>query len=170
VKPISDVPSSSEQPSRANFDRNFDRGFALVATLVVLASLGAGFWVLGSPDQQRLMALDRQRRQDLWGMANDLNMSKQAQLGKDKWVLPETLSVGTDQSGAPRLRQDPVTQQPYEYKRLSETTYQLCAKFATDTSTYPLRNPTQQRWWHHPKGRHCFKFNVNAPVPADYSW
>lgn len=142
----------------------FDRIFALVAAIAVAIGVVAGFWVLGSPNRQRQIAADRERIQDLrsivWRLYED------AEKARDRGQpveLPESLE-GRDRTT------DPITDQAYEYRRLSETTYELCAEFATDSSTYPLSQAPrdqQEKNWRHPQGRHCFKFDVSEdPSPV----
>ena len=135
--------------------RAFDRAFAGVATAAVIAAIAAGFWVLGTPGRQREVAADRQRLQDIATMAQRLH---ERYLGTNSDLpLPTTLE-------ADDLRYDPLTNQPYEYTRLSDRTYELCATFDTDSSTHRLSNqnptPEAQRW-QHPEGRHCFEFDVD---------
>ena len=136
---------------------NFDRSFALIAIIAVAIGIVAGFWVLGTPNRQRLIAADRKRIQDLrsivWRLYED------AEKARDRGqpvALPESLE-GRDRTT------DPITKLAYEYHRLSETTYELCAEFATDSSTYPLSpapRDGQEKDWQHPQGRHCFEFDV----------
>ena len=83
---------------------------------------------------------------------------------KDDYKLPKTLLENN-------LAKDPLTNQPYFYARLSETTYQLCAEFATDSNTYLLQNRSQDRnidKWAHPQGWHCFNFEVTEQPPILY--
>ncbi len=134
--------------------KTFDQTFAGVATAAVVIGIVAGFWVLGTPGRQREIASDRQRISDLVAIAQNLHQDYQAQ--QDNFRLPESLKAD-DQ------RTDPITRQLYEYSRLSNVTFELCATFATDSSTYPFRNrprPPEARRWEHPKGRHCFEFDV----------
>jgi hypothetical protein len=134
--------------------KTIDRAFAGVATAAVVAGIFAGFWVLGTPGRQRAIALDRQRLQDLNMMAQSLHQDYQAQ--QDTFQLPAEL----DQDD---LRIDPLTNQPFEYRRLSANSFELCASFDTDSSTYPFSNrpqPPDTRRWEHPAGRHCFEFDV----------
>ena len=132
---------------------SLDQVFATVATVAVIFGLVAGFWVLGTPSRQRLIAADRQRLQDIRSTAQKLYGKAK---GKEDYKLPKTLRENV-------LAQDPLTNQPYFYQRLTEKTYQLCAEFATDSSTYPLQNRSQKRnldKWAHPQGKHCFDFDV----------
>jgi hypothetical protein len=130
-----------------------DQVFATVATCAVGCGLLAGFWVVGTPGYQRLVRVDQQRLGDLSSIAN--NLYRQAQDKKSDFKLPESLPTSIQ-------AKDPLTKQPYGYTRLTEKTYQLCAEFATDSSTYPLQNSpdADQGAWTHPKGKHCFDFDV----------
>jgi len=134
--------------------KTFDRIFTGVATAAVVAGILAGFWILGTPGRQRAISSDRQRISDLVAIAQNLHQDYQAQ--QDDFQLPETLA-------ADEQRTDPISRQVYEYQRLSDTTFELCANFDTDSSTYPFRNrprPPEARRWEHPEGRHCFEFDV----------
>ncbi|MEM9905811.1 MAG: hypothetical protein AAF921_12385 [Cyanobacteria bacterium P01_D01_bin.44] len=140
---------------------SFERSFATIATLAVLSGIVAGFWVLGSPGRQRLIASDQRRANDLQETARTLYW--QAQDKGEDYRLPDTLSTR-------ELGKDPITQQPYEYNRLSDSTYELCAVFETDSSTYPLRNrPSEEaEKWNHPEGQHCFEFDISEQPPSFY--
>lgn len=140
---------------------SFERSFATIATLAVLAGIVAGFWVLGSPGRQRLIASDQRRASDLQETARTLYW--QAQDKGEDYRLPDTLSTR-------ELGEDPITQQPYEYNRLSDSTYELCAVFETDSSTYPLRNRSSEEaeTWAHPEGQHCFEFDISEQPPSFY--
>lgn len=135
--------------------KSFDRAFAAVATAAVIAAIAAGFWVLGTPGRQREIAADRQRLQDVATIAQRLH---ERYLGTNSnLALPETL-VSED------MRYDPLTNQPYEYARLGDREYELCATFDTDSSTHRLSNqnpPPEAQRWQHPEGRHCFEFDVD---------
>ncbi|MBE9140088.1 hypothetical protein IQ254_23310 [Nodosilinea sp. LEGE 07088] len=135
--------------------RSFDRAFAGVATAAVIAAIAAGFWVLGTPGRQRDIAADRQRLQDLSLIAQRLN-ERYAAADDDSFELPETLAAQDSEN-------DPLTNQPYEYQKLGDRTFELCAMFDTDSSTYRLGNRqpnADQERWQHPVGRHCFEFDV----------
>lgn len=134
---------------------SFDQTFAVVATAAVVTGIVAGFWVLGTPGRQRSIAADRQRLQDLNDIAQALHNDFQAE--EDTFQLPESLDDN-------QIRRDPLTDQPYEFRRLSAKTFELCANFATDSSTYPLGNPRpteEANQWQHPEGRHCFELDVS---------
>ncbi|MGD1857758.1 MAG: hypothetical protein ACFB2W_26280 [Leptolyngbyaceae cyanobacterium] len=135
----------------------FDRIFTVLATLAVVAGATAGFWVLGTPGQQRLIMSDRQRLEDLNAIANTLYWKKQDQ---DDYVLPDALDPND-------RREDPITQELYQYSKIDDSQYQLCADFATDSSTQRLTN-TENRSWQHPEGPHCFDLDVSQAPPSLY--
>ncbi|WOD40030.1 hypothetical protein [Nodosilinea sp. E11] len=134
--------------------KTFDRMFTGAATVAVGLAIAAGFWVLGTPGRQRDIAADRQRLQDVAAIAQRLHDRYLAET--NSFELPTTLDPN-------ELRNDPLTNQPYEYERLGDRTFELCATFDTDSSTHRLRNtnfnPDAARW-QHPQGRHCFEFEV----------
>jgi hypothetical protein len=136
---------------------SFDQTFAAVATGAVVAGLIAGFWVLGTPGRQRQISADRQRIEDLQAVADILHQQYQQSLVQEEdYTLPDTLTASEN-------RTDPVLNQPYPYQRLSDQTYQLCADFATDSSTYAFVNrppSANAERWQHPEGTHCFEFDV----------
>lgn len=141
----------------------FDRNFALMASIAVAIGVVAGFWVLGGPNRQRLISADRERIEDLRSIAWRLYQeSEKAQDRGQPVELPESLE-GRNSAV------DPITNLAYEYRRLSQTTYELCAEFATDSSDYPLRQAPRNREeneWRHPQGRYCFELDVSeAPSP-----
>ena len=135
----------------------FDQIFATVATVAVAAGTVAGFWVLGTPGQQRLIMSDRQRLEDLSAIANSLYWKRQNQ---PDYVLPDVLD--TDDQ-----REDPITQEPYQYQKTDDSQFTLCANFATDSSTHRLTNVNYQNW-QHPQGFHCFEFDSQQQPPSLY--
>ena len=128
----------------------------------MVAAIAAGFWVLGTPGRQREIAADRQRSQDLMAIAQRLH--DQYTADDDNFELPATLD-------ATELGNDPLTNQPYEYGRLGDRTFELCATFDTDSSTHRLQEPQnnpEAEQWQHPEGRHCFEFDVTEYPPSVY--
>lgn len=146
-----------------------DRNFAIAATLAVVLGIISGFWILGTPQRQRLIAADRERISDLINISNQLyQRANNAQSLDQPFELPASLDQASRIGQAAQT--DPITNQPYTYRRLSNTTYELCATFATDTSTYSLQptpNGANQRW-QHPVGEHCFEFDVLEPAQYAY--
>jgi hypothetical protein len=144
-------------------DSTVDKNFTVISTAAVLAAIVAGFWLLGSPNQQRLISLDTQRVQDLSMIASELNIDLSPINGSTAAKpLPEQLPQ--------RIRdqfKDPDTQEPYTYKRISDQAYQLCATFATSSQKpQPTQNfPMGDARWQHPEGTHCYEFEKLAMQP-----
>jgi hypothetical protein len=98
------------------------------ALLVVVATIFSGFLIIGSPMDQRLYRFDEQKVQDL--------QSIQWQV-RDHWqtqgALPESLDVLSDPFTGYSVPKDAQTGAAYEYMRVSETTFELCATFNKDS-------------------------------------
>ncbi|NEO31647.1 MAG: hypothetical protein F6K36_14670 [Symploca sp. SIO3C6] len=141
----------------------FDRTFAFIATVAVVIGIAAGFWVIGTPHRQRQITADKERIRDLERIAQRLYRQAEQTQNRGKVVeLPEFLEERD-------LAIDQITNTPYEYRRQSSTTYELCANFDTDSATYRLKETPSQsspEYWQHPQGRHCFEFNVLEEPPS----
>jgi hypothetical protein len=119
------------------------RNFAAAAAALVLTGLIGGFSMLGPPSVQRQLEADRRRVEHLREIAGMLQ-------GRPE--LPQTLSE------LPATRADPVSGQPYEYRKISDTRYELCAVFQSADD--------RARFWSHGAGRRCFALdNVRGFVP-----
>lgn len=105
--------------------------------------LGIGFYMLGSPGRQREIEADRRRVEALQAIANGIH-------ARPDTPLPDTLQLSN-------LRQDPITQTPFEYHKLDENRYQLCAVFASNTTTDTSRQ--YQQFWLHAAGRQCYNLD-----------
>jgi magnesium-transporting ATPase (P-type) len=137
------------------------RNLAWVVSLVVLASIILGFFVVGTPGQQRDRKFDETR-------ISDLNML-QSQIISYLRVndsLPQSLSVmeGELMYSIPA---DPETGEPYEYRVLGEMTFELCAVFKTDGKNQSVfsfpSDPYRYMgnyWEQHGVGRACFEREV----------
>jgi hypothetical protein len=130
-----------------------DKAAAAGATGAVVITIAFGFFFSGSPQTQRLLSADDRRLTDLYNIANRLRLRPYST------ALPAGLSELSGNSGV-RLS-DPLTNQPYEYRRGQGTQYTLCA-------TFSLASPEEQRqetFWTHPAGRHCFSLDSSEQPP-----
>ncbi len=138
-------PRESPTAGRAN------NAFALAAALAVVAVVAVGFAMLGSPTAQRSVSADRQRVEDLQAIARELHLQRGRTGGAS---LPEQLDQVAFGQPSVRLRlKDPATQAAYEYHKRGQTSYDLCAVFATASEARPDGRP---RFWDHPQGRYCY--------------
>lgn len=140
-----------------------DRFFAIAAASVVVLGVLVGFALLGSPIQQRRIRSDQQRLQNLYAISEDIYAQAMRSQDLDEPVtLPSTLSDTLQTT-------DPISGEPYVYRPLEGTKYELCATFQTDNTIRRLQiDPIPgEAFWKHPEGNHCFQFDAlkQAPYP-----
>ena len=142
-------------------NRSLGRRLMLVATAIVVATLGAALWVMESPSKQRDRRIDERRIGELTAIANAVDAWRAS-----KASLPPSLAILAGEPGASLAVVDPVDGTPYEYRIVSTSRYRLCARFATTTSGgdadgAPMFWATSE--WQHPAGRHCFERKSGDP-------
>ena len=127
------------------------RWLAILATVVVVATLVAAFLVMRSPGEQRKVTLDLRRAQDLMQLGHAIDAHVQVH-GR----LPADLATLARQPGSLLPVGDPVTGQAYGYEVDGNRRYRLCAVFDTDTAATGAAalGPGE---WTHGAGRHCFE-------------
>ncbi|MDR3472829.1 MAG: hypothetical protein P4M09_14285 [Devosia sp.] len=127
--------------------------FAIVSGLIVLAAVVAGMVVVGSPRRARERALDTQRVQALQTLSNAVGQFRRAH-----GALPDTLTrLAQDQNDlAPSDLRDPETATPYEYRATGAASYELCARFATNSDEDEVIR------WRHGTGRACFSLTADG--------
>jgi hypothetical protein len=129
-----------------------DARAAAIASVAVLVVIIVGFRVLGGPGTQRLARSDERTVRALGELAQKI---QQKFRGSD---LPANLD-----SFPEKQRADPLTKKAFAYHPKSNTAYELCATFLTDTrQSEPgeADNP-----WRHPQGESCFQLDVTQTVP-----
>lgn len=147
--------------------------FSWIIVAVVVAAVGWGFVVIGSPFEQRDKRFDERRAQDLSIIQNYITNYWQ-----NKEVLPVNLSDLTDPLLGIVIPMDPETGELYEYRVVGDLTFELCAIFKTknkDNSRaismqYAPRGEIYN--WQHDIGRTCFErtidpdfFQIEKPRP-----
>ncbi|MCI2395537.1 hypothetical protein [Aliiroseovarius sediminis] len=95
---------------------------ALIAALVLVA-IAAGLTITGGPISARAERRDLARLDDLRTLKTLITCQHQV-----NGALPDTLFVDTNCAYSP-LGTDPLTNAPYGYEKLSDTSYRLCASF-----------------------------------------
>ena len=146
--------------------------FTYIIIAVVAISIVAGFFVLGTPQAERLKKLDDTRISNLqdiqWQIINYWQTKK---------TLPENLDLLVNETQGTRPPVDPETQSVYEYKILDskKLTFELCATFAAENSS--MANESQPKviygpygqepaqWnWQHKIGRTCFERTIDPDM------
>lgn len=140
--------------------------FASFIIAVVAAAIVAGFFIVGSPQEERLRRFDDRRVGDLQTIqAHVVNF------WQTKSKLPEALDELTDTISGFKAPRDPAVRLPYEYRVSGPLSFELCATFARasdeaqpggDRRPYPAEpagpyggNPIGQNW-EHAAGLACF--------------
>lgn len=166
----------------ANLKTNKPTIAAWTASILVLATIVAGFFMVGTPAQQRAKRFDQQRINDLQTIQGQL-----LNYWIQKEILPEELMELTrDQLSGFILPQDPETGEDYEYGKLTIFSFELCAVFKTKTNQesgsyyydydypgydqmMPVMPPAkgikgQFFPWSHDQGRICFERTIDPEL------
>jgi hypothetical protein len=133
---------------------NRDTWAAILATIAVVAVVAVGWHALGGPGTQRQVQSDFRAVRTLAELAQQIVFTWNS---SDK-VLPADLEKFPD-----ALKQNPVTNKAFIYRRKSNSEYELCATFVTDSRNLQTQNTYD--FWAHPKGDYCFQFDASQPVP-----
>lgn len=146
--------------------------FAGVVIAIVVAAVVYGLTLVGTPAQQRLLQFDERRVQDLQQISYAVD---------SYWQRNDQLPQNLEDLRAPTYYVgsivDPKTGEPYEYNVHSESSYEVCATFETDSSGQEgpsiAKPPFHQGVWEHGIGRTCFELEVavqvdnTRPIPVE---
>ena len=110
----------------------------------------------GSPRSQQLLKYDLQKVSDLQNMT--YSISSYFSL---KGVLPNDFA-DVYNGNYYNKKLDPQSQQPYEYRKTKEYTYEVCAEFNKKSEENKnTRYYGDENNWEHPAGKYCFIRSVN---------
>ena len=149
----------------------------IVAAVLVLGSIVAGFSVLGTPSSQRMLRYDSQKVSDLqniqWQIVN---------YWQQKGTLPTTLEQLQDPISGFVIPTDPQTRESYEYAKTNTLSFDLCADFNKSTGVmngsiarmpYPAEPAYSEPMikpggivesWQHEAGRQCFSRTIDPEL------
>lgn len=151
--------------------------FVWGVSLAVGVAVVGGFFLVGSPQEERLRKFDDQRVSDLQNIQWQI-----LPFWQKKERLPESLAELTDELSGyrPPLDPEPKRGMPYEYRSLPVRagrgpTFELCATFNRPSRTVPGAAPKAVRPeygpsgepfvgdvnWEHPEGRACFTRTID---------
>lgn len=139
-----------------------------VVSVVVLASVIAGFFTAGSPLKARLYRFDERRINDLQILQNEII---NYWIQKDK--LPATLDDLKNNITGFEPPIDPAANSAYEYKIFGKLNFELCADFDLAASEFGAPQPTKPRGyygdpygqnWSHDTGKTCFNRTIDPEL------
>jgi hypothetical protein len=123
-----------------------------VIVLVVALVVIRGMMIVGSPSEERTRQLDLRRIDHLQRISRlvEAYHTRSQQLPASLAERDVATVLEFDDIGL-----DPVTRQPYPYRVLSPTRYELCATF--DRASSDART---DYFWAHGAGQQCFTVNI----------
>jgi len=148
--------------------------------VLVVATLAAGFFIIGSPNAIRLYRFDDQKVGDLQSIQYQI-----VNYWQSKEKMPTTLTDLQDPINGFTIPVDPQTSTTYEYSVTGATSFKLCATFNADTQTNsptvsnrmmtaPIKAPTpagsvptttgqdlESASWYHTSGHDCFDRTID---------
>jgi hypothetical protein len=135
--------------------------FRIVAIVLVLGSILWGFSIIGSPRTQRLIRMDQEKISNLQEIQSQI-----LNYWTTKEMVPESLDELNDQFSGYVAPRDPQHDQPYEYRKVSAISFELCADFnrastgqERSQAMYPVFDNAET--WNHEEGRTCFTRTID---------
>lgn len=155
-------------------DARQSKRIGLIVSALVLASVISGFFIIGSPQTQRLLRFDMEKVNDLqniqWQIVN---------YWQNKNALPETLSNLEDSISGFIVPTDPQSGEQYEYNVISSLKFELCADFNKESVEQLVTNARIVKpipvgggfmdtpsadGWEHREDRNCFERTIDPDL------
>lgn len=150
------------------------RLIGIASGTMALLTVFAGFFVIGSPMDARLLRFDEEKVRDLESIQSQLTYHYQ-----QKAVLPESLAELNDALSGYMVPVDTQTKNQYRYEKLSELSFKLCATFNKESidrsgqggykdvsMVYP--SPGVANNWYHGAGEVCFTRTIDPELYPVY--
>jgi len=132
----------------------FRRAFPYIASVAVTAAIAAGLILIGPPSAERSRRLDEVRVGDLTQLASGIDLYWQRE-----GTLPASVdALATVPDAVFRSTMDPSTSEPYAYRSVDNSRYELCASFEGD-------GESRDHFWSHGAGRKCFGLDAQKRQP-----
>ncbi len=141
---------------------------AFVMAFLVLGSVILGFFVIGTPAEQRDRRFDERRVADLQTIQNQI-----VNYWIQKEKLPLNLNVLEDSISGFMIPKDPAANASYEYNVTDTLSFELCATFKVSSkdlgSSYngamsSYSYDAFQQNWDHETGRTCFTRTIDPEL------
>jgi hypothetical protein len=141
--------------------------FIYTVIAIVVITIIAGFFVVGSPKEERLHRSDEQRVSDLSFIQSEIT-----NFWQNKERLPQNLDELTNEIRGVKAPRDPETDVEYEYRIIDEENliFELCAIFSLSSpeseinpKRIPIRSPEPflNETWQHGEGHTCFERTID---------
>ncbi|MBU2542167.1 hypothetical protein KJ785_01235 [Patescibacteria group bacterium] len=142
----------------------------IIVSVVVVASIIIGFFIVGTPKDQRNRKFDENRIGDLQMLQGEI-----VNYWTKKDALPENLSKLEDDISGFKVPRDPNKVDVYEYQIIDPLTFELCATFAKANQNtkaglrgevYPMSPfyDSFQQNWNHEAGRTCWSRTIDPEL------
>ncbi len=130
------------------------RILAGVSSVFLIATLGVGFALAGTPGHQRAVRFDEQRVYNLSNIEMEIT-----NYWREKGALPTQLSDLQRDLYYFQVPVDPETNEAYAYEVTGDFTFKLCADFSAESQKIPANSdlslPSTEPWTHS-AGTTCF--------------
>jgi len=153
---------------RKNIKSKVSKILAWTLSFVVLASIIAGFFIIGTPAEQRERRFDEERVEDLQILQGQI-----INYWMQKEVLPQKLSELEDSISGFVVPEDPGSDLPYEYNVIDSLSFELCATFKTSSDDFVSASrgvrsispyDSFQQNWSHQAERTCFARTIDPEL------
>jgi len=146
------------------------RIFAITGSVLLVIAIVGGFFLVGTPAEQRAQRFDERRVNDLQSVQSEV-----INFYSTKEALPDSITdLENDVTGFIQPK-DPQSDASYEYTKTGELTFDVCATFAAkrdyadinkgspETLIYPPYGPYSDNWSHE-AGRFCFSRTIDPEL------
>ncbi len=139
--------------------------FTYLIILIVAVAIVAGFFVVGSPLEERLRKIDELRITHLQTIQSEI-----VNYWQQKARLPEKLGDLEDSIRGIKIPKDPETSTNYEYKINGPESFSLCANFSRKRESEDSKGgitmpyPVYGENWGHPEGYYCFERKIDKDL------
>ena len=150
-----------------NENPKYARRVNYATAVLVIFTVAAGFFIVGTPQAARQYRFDEQRINSLQQIQGQI-----VYYWQQKEKLPQSLTDLTDDINGFTVPTDPSTGALYEYRVLGTTSFELCATFAIASRNAPsmpeaplgARPFLRGDNWGHEAGRTCFTRTIDKDL------
>src|SRR3989344_2968846 len=144
--------------------------FAYPVSVIVLVAIVAGFFVVGSPKEERLRKFDDRRVLDLQTIQGQI-----INFWQNKERLPQNLAELRDDISGFLPPNDPEPGKEYVYEKTADLSFKLCANFNRESlenspkisrpaTPYPVEPYFGSENWQHAAGEICFERTIDPEL------